>query len=170
LPGRGTRVLGNSVGLALRGRLSAGGVDARLWLPGAREPGREAYVAELEREAVRLGIADAVAFAPPTDAIARAYAASDLVLQLSRKPEAFGRTVLEALCVGRPVLGWAHGGVGELLARFQPAGEVPAFDAERLYASAVEMLARPPRPPASIPLTLQAMQESTLGVYHELAG
>ena len=44
------------------------------------------------------------------------------MLQLSRKPEAFGRTVVEALSVGRPVLGWAHGGVGELLRAAAAAG------------------------------------------------
>jgi glycosyltransferase involved in cell wall biosynthesis len=170
LAGRGTRLKGHGDGLALLSRLRADGLDALLWMPGAREPGREAYIAELEREAAQLGIGDAVAFTPPTDAIARAYAASDLVLQLSRKPEAFGRTVLEALSVGRPVLGWAHGGVGELLAEFEPEGGVPAFDRDRLHATARALLAQPPRPPASIPLTLQAMQESTLGVYQELAG
>ena len=170
LPGRGTRLKGHGDGLALLARLRSDGLDARLWLPGAREAGREAYIAELEREAAQLGVADAIAFTPPTDAIARAYAASDLVLQLSRKPEAFGRTVVEALSVGRPVLGWAHGGVGELLADFEPAGAGPPVDIERLHATAAMLLARPPRLPASIPLTLQAMQEATLGVYHELAG
>ncbi|HEY4556131.1 MAG TPA: glycosyltransferase [Lysobacter sp.] len=170
LPGRGTRLKGHGDGLALLARLRGDRIDARLWLPGAREAGREAYIAELEREAASLGVADAIAFTPPTDAIARAYAASDLVLQLSRKPEAFGRTVVEALSVGRPVLGWAHGGVGELLADFQPEGAVPPFDLDRLHATAAALLARPPRLPASIPLTLQAMQEATLGVYHELAG
>ncbi|GAB2507057.1 glycosyltransferase [Lysobacter humi (ex Lee et al. 2017)] len=168
LPGRGTRLKGHADGLALLARLRADGLDARLWLPGAREPGREAYIHELEAEAQAAGVADAIAFTPPTDAIARAYAASGLVLQLSRKPEAFGRTVLEALAVGRPVLGWAHGGVGELLARFQPGGAVAPFDMPALNATAGALLARPPRPPATIPLTLQAMQEATLDVYAEL--
>ena len=130
--------------------------------------GREAYIAELEREADALGVADAIAFTAPTDAIARAYAASDLVLQLSRKPEAFGRTVVEALSVGRPVLGWAHGGVGELLQQLQPSGAVPAFDAEALATTAIALLADPTAVPASIPYTLQAMQDATLAVYAEL--
>lgn len=169
LPGRGTRLKGHGDGLALLARLRGDGVDARLWLPGAREAGREAYIGELEQDATRLGVADAIAFTPPIDAIARAYAASDVVLQLSRKPESFGRTVLEALSVGRPVLGWAHGGVGELLEQLQPVGAVAPFDLDALHASARALLARPPRPPASIPYTLQAMQEATLGVYHELA-
>lgn len=170
LPGRGTRLKGHADALQLLARLQARGIAAKLWLPGAREAGREAYIAELEREATSLGIADAIAFTPPTDQIARAYAASDLVLQLSRKPESFGRTVTEAMSVGRPVLGWAHGGVGELLAQLQPSGGVSPFDLDELARRAGELLAQPPAPPATIPHTLHAMQESTLAVYAELCG
>lgn len=168
LAGRGTRLKGHADALQLLARLHGDGIDARLWLPGAREAGREGYIAELEREAAALGIAHAIAFTPPTDAIARAYAASDLVLQVSRKPESFGRTVTEALSVGRPVLGWAHGGVGELLAQLQPEGAVAPFDADALHAGARALLSHPPEPPATIPQTLQAMQEATLAVYAEL--
>ncbi|UKE74102.1 glycosyltransferase [Xanthomonas graminis] len=167
LPGRGTRLKGHADALRLLAALRADGSDARLWLPGAREAEREAYVQELEAEAAALGIADAVAFTAPTARIAEAYAASDLVLQLSRKPEAFGRTVVEALAVGRPVLGWAHGGVGELLAQLQPSGAVAAFDPMALHAAAARLLAQPPAPPAQIPYTLQAMQHATLAVYDE---
>jgi glycosyltransferase involved in cell wall biosynthesis len=168
LPGRGTRLKGHADALKLLAQLRGNGIAARLWLPGAREAGREAYIAELEQEAATLGIADAIAFTAPTDHIARAYAASDLVLQLSRKPEAFGRTVVEALSVGRPVLGWAHGGVGELLMQLQPQGAVAPFDADALQRAARELLTHPPQPPATIPHTLHAMQEATLAVYAEL--
>lgn len=170
LPGRGTRLKGHADALALLGNLRDEGIDARLWLPGAREAGREQYIAELETEARLGGFADALAFTPPTDQIARAYAASDLVLQLSRKPEAFGRTVIEALSAGRPVLGWAHGGVGELLAQLQPQGAVAPFDEVALHHGARALLAQPPAPAATIPHTLRAMQESTLAVYAELCG
>ena len=33
----------------------------------------------------------------------------DLVFSLSTQPETFGRTVLEALRLGKPVLGWSVG-------------------------------------------------------------
>ncbi len=168
LPGRGTRLKGHADGLQLLAAVRAAGLPAWLWLPGAREPGREAYIRELEAEAARLGVADAVAFTEPTARIAEAYAASDLVLQLSRKPEAFGRTVVEALAVGRPVLGWAHGGAGELLAELQPAGAVPPFDARALAQQALALLHHRPAPPARLPYTLQAMQTATLKVYDEL--
>ena len=172
LPGRGTRLKGHVDALrllaALRGDGGDGG-DARLWLPGAREAGREDYIAEMEGEAAALGIADAVAITAATSRIAEAYAASDLVLQLSRKPESFGRTVIEALSVGRPVLGWAHGGVGELLAELQPRGAVPAFDEAALASTARTLLRHPPSPLATMPYTLRAMQEATLALYQELA-
>ncbi|MBD9469051.1 glycosyltransferase [Pseudoxanthomonas sp. PXM01] len=170
LPGRGTRLKGHREALALLGNLRNRGVDARLWMPGTRERGREQYVADLETEAQRGRFADALAITPPTTEIARAYAASDLVLQLSRKPEAFGRTVIEALSVGRPVVGWAHGGVGELLAELQPRGAVPAFDEGTLLDTVQDVLAHPPSPLATMAAyTLRAMQDATLALYHDLA-
>jgi len=165
LPGRGTRLKGHADALRLLARLRGEGLDARLWMPGAREAGREAYIAEMESLLQALGIAGAVAMTPPTEAIAQAYAASDLVLQLSRKPEAFGRTVVEALSVGRAVLGWDHGGVGELLHELQPEGAVAPFDEDALAARARALLAQAPSPPATIPYTLHAMQEATLALY-----
>lgn len=169
LPGRGTRLKGHADAVALLAAVRATGADARLWMPGARAQGRERYLKELERLASRLGVAGSLAMTPPTDRIAEAYAASDLVLQLSRKPEAFGRTVLEALSVGRPVLGWDHGGVGELLRELQPAGAVPAFDEPLLAGRARALLQEPPAPPEQIPYTLSAMQDATLAEYDELA-
>jgi glycosyltransferase involved in cell wall biosynthesis len=170
LPGRGTRLKGHADALRLLAALRRDGDDVRLWLPGSREPGRETYLGELETECARLGIADAVAFTPPTAAIARAYAGCDLVLQLSRKPESFGRTVIEALSVGRPVVGWAHGGVGELLAELQPQGAVPPFDADALATTTRAVLAHPPPPLATMDAyTLRAMQDATLSLYQDLA-
>jgi len=168
LPGRGTRLKGHAHALHLLAAIRGQGMPARLWMPGAREPGRERYVAELEHLSTALGVADALAITTPTSHIARAYAASDLVLQLSDKPEAFGRTVLEALSAGRPVLGWDHGGVGELLVALQPSGAVPKDDMAKLAARALDLLQHPPALPRRIPFTLQAMQRATLDVYAEL--
>lgn len=168
LPGRGTRLKGHADALCLLAALRAEGSDARLWLPGSREPGREDYIVEMEAQARTLRIGDAVAFTAATSHIAEAYAACDLVLQLSRKPEAFGRTVIEALSVGRPVLGWNHGGVGELLAELQPSGAVHPFDHAALAAAARPLLAQPLVPLATMPYTLRAMQDATLALYREL--
>lgn len=168
LPGRGTRLKGHAAALQLLARLRASGSDARLWMPGMREPGRGPYLAELDAIAAGEGVAGSVVFTAPTSDMVEAYAACDLVLQLSRKPEAFGRTVVEALSVGRPVLGWDHGGVGELLRELQPQGAVAPFDAHALAAAARALLADSPVLPATMPYTLSAMQDATLSVYDEL--
>ena len=107
----------------------------------------------LEAEARLAGIADAVAITAPTFNIDAAYAMSDLVLQLSRKPAPIGRTVIEALSVGVPVAGWAHGGVGELLQELQPEGAVPPFDIDALASRVMAMLRQPPAPPVTMPYT-----------------
>ncbi len=168
LPGRGTRLKGHAHAIALLAALKQQGMPAVLWMPGAREPGRESYVRELEQLAGDHGVAAQVVLSEATTRIAQAYAASDLVLQLSDKPEAFGRTVLEALSVGRPVLGWNHGGVGELLAQLQPEGAVTVGDDAALLRQAVQLLRQQPVLPGRIPFTLQAMQRDTLDVYAEL--
>ena len=168
LPGRGTRLKGHADGIELLARLRQRGLDARLWLPGVVQTGRTRYLAELKAVAQAAGVEAFVVMTEATAAIAQAYAACDLVLQLSRKPEAFGRTVIEALCVGRPVLGWAHGGVGELLSELAPEGAVAPFEMQALEARACALLDQPPPPPATMPYTLQAMQEATLALYATL--
>lgn len=169
LPGRGTRLKGHADALALTAALRGVGVDARLWLLGARDAGRETYVAELEAQAARLGIAAHIAISPPRTDVAQAYARADLVLQLSNQPEAFGRTVIEALAIGVPVLGWAHGGVGELLAELSPRGAVAFGDAAALAHRARALLDAPPPAPVTMPYTLAAMQSATLELYERLA-
>ena len=169
MPGRGTRLKGHADAIELLAALRAAGQDARLWLLGADQPGREAYLGELRALAQRLGVAGALVISPARGDIRDAYAAADLVLQLSRQPEAFGRTVVEALSVGRPVLGWDHGGVGELLGALYPAGCVPLGDLAALAAAAQRLLAAPAPMPVTIPHTLAAMQSATLELYERLA-
>ena len=170
LPGRGTRLKGHHDAIELLADLKRRGIEARLLLLGVIEPGREAYLAELH-ELIRVrGVTSQVVLTPPRHDIRDVYAISALVLQLSNKPESFGRTVIEALSLCRPVLGYAHGGVGELLAELYPAGRVPPGDRERLVERAAELLRV--APPIS---TLQSyrlidMQQATLALYDEVAG
>jgi glycosyltransferase involved in cell wall biosynthesis len=168
LPGRGTRLKGHHDAIELIAELKRRGIDARLLLLGVIEPGREAYVAEL-RELIRArGIESQVVLTPPRNDVRDIYAISALVLQLSNKPESFGRTVVEALSLCRPVLGYAHGGVGELLAELYPAGRVPVGDRERLVERAAELLRVAPPIPMLQSYRLSDMQQATLALYEEV--
>src|SRR5690606_33314027 len=136
----------------------------------ARESGREAYVADLEAQAERLGVAAQLVISPPRDDVRDVMAVSTLILQLSTQRESFGRTVIEALSLCRPVLGYAHGGVGELLTDLYPAGRVPPGDRAKLVERAAELMRAAP---AIQPLTryrLSDMQEATLALYQEIVG
>lgn len=170
LPGRGTRLKGHDAALMLLAGLVARNVDAALWMPGAAQPGRERYLAELYEIARALGVIDRVAITTARDDMPACYAAADVVLQLSARPEALGRTVLEALACGRPVLGFDHGGVGESLAALYPQGRIRPGDHVALLNAATRLLTSPPQqlPPYRGP-TLAGMQQRTLALYAEVA-
>ncbi len=168
LPGRGTRLKGHADGIRLLAALRQEHPDAVLWLLGADDPDRHDYLTELRALAADLGVHDRVVISPPDRAIASAMAAADLVLQLSRKPEAFGRTVIESLQTGTPVLGWDHGGVGALLRELYPNGAAPAFDETALAAQATQLLKDPPATPLTVPYTLERMQQRSLSLYQDL--
>lgn len=170
LPGRGTRLKGHASAIELCAQLVARGHDVALLLLGADEPGRQHYLAELQGRAERFGIADRFVVSRQRSDVRDVMAISDLVLQLSDKPESFGRTVIEALALGRPVLGWNHGGVGELLARLYPRGTVALADLPALAATAESILAAGEVPaPDLSDYTLASMQAATLRVYRSLA-
>jgi glycosyltransferase involved in cell wall biosynthesis len=169
LPGRGTRLKGHATAIELLASVRSQAIDARLCLFGARESGRENYLAELEALAQRLHVADALAITPPRPDIREAYSLADVVLQLSEQPEAFGRTVLEALAIGRPVLGWEQGGVGDLLRRYYPAGAVAWSDRAQLLTRTLALLQAPPPVSSTLLPMLSTMQKETLELYASLA-
>jgi glycosyltransferase involved in cell wall biosynthesis len=169
LPGRGTRLKGHADAIALVAGLRERGIETRLLLLGIVDPAREAYVREMRALAVQRGVADSVVFTPPRNDVRDVFAVSDLVLQLSSQPESFGRTVIEALSLCRPVLGYAHGGVGELLAELYPAGRVPVGDVDKLIVRAADLLGRAPPIAPLQRYRLADMQAGVLAVYQELA-
>lgn len=171
LPARGTRLKNHADAIAALARLvQTHRIDAALLLAGVIEPGRAAYVAELQRLAGELGVADRVAYSPARDDVQWLLAQAAVVMQTSAKPESFGRSVIEALAMHTPIVGYAHGGVGELLDELYPEGAVAPFDVAALAAHAAALWGRqielivPPK------YTLDAMQQATLALYADLAG
>ena len=168
LPARGTRLKGHHDAIELVADLRDRGVGTRLLLLGVLEPGREAYAEELRELIRQRGLESQVVLSPARDDVRDIYAVSALILQLSNKPEAFGRTVVEALSLCRPVLAYAHGGVGELLAELYPAGRVPLGDREKLVERAAELLRVAPPIPMLQSYRMADMQQATLALYDEL--
>lgn len=168
LPARATRLKGHHDAIFLLEQLrTKHGLQANLLLLGAIDPTRSAYAAELKTLIAGLGLQNRVFFSAPRRDAREVMAISALVLQLSNKPESFGRTVIEALALGIPVLGYAHGGVGELLQELFPAGAVPLNDHDRLAAQAAAFLQKPPTVAEFPNYDVAHMQEKTMATYRK---
>lgn len=81
----------------------------------------------LLEQAERLGVADRFTILPPTFAIKDYYNYADVVVSLAPR-EPFGRTVVEAIACGVPVIGSKTGGIGEILHNFAPQWTVDSHD------------------------------------------
>jgi glycosyltransferase involved in cell wall biosynthesis len=169
LPGRMTRLKGHQDFLQLIASLRKTGSAVHGVIVGDTHPRKRAYLAELGQLRDQLRLQDDVTFVGHRSDLREIMAVSQVVCSLSTTPESFGLTTLEALALGRPVIGYDHGGVGELLRALFPAGRVPLRDAAALVAVTQKVLAGTAVPnPVGAPYTLAAMCESTVGVYEEL--
>ncbi len=170
LPGRITRRKGHADFLRLLARLKSAGSPVHGLIVGGDDPQRMGYARELRKTVSELGLERDVTFTGQRSDIREIYAVSDLIFSLSTQPESFGRTVLETLAIGRPVIGYAHGGVGEILEQLFPYGAIPLGDESMLLKTAQRLLERTIEPAAVTPeYRLQTMLDRTLQLYRDLA-
>jgi glycosyltransferase involved in cell wall biosynthesis len=114
-------------------------------------------------------VLDRVSFVGPRTDMRDWLAASEIVYSLcADPPEAFGRTVPEALHLGVPVLGWNHGGVAETLAALFPAGAVRPGDREALLERSRAFLAQRPEVEPASAFGLNESMQNTLDVYRDV--
>lgn len=168
LPARITRWKGQEDFLQAMAALVAAGQDVHGLVVGEAHPRRREFLLELQARHQTLGLEQHVTFTGHRDDLKEIMAVSDIVLSLSREPEAFGRVTLEALSLGRPVIAYDHGGVSEQLAALLPAGAVAVGDLDSVVKKAAAWLEYPPIVPAPNPFTLERMLSATLDVYREL--
>lgn len=138
--------------------------------------GREDYAGILRTEAAARGVA--LVLPGHVNDMASAYAAADLVINPSIEPEAFGRTLVEAMAMARPVIAAAHGGPLEILANTRAGLLVEPANAPLLAEAMAATLALEPaernlrgqlaRQHAIAHYSKEAMQRATLRVYREL--
>ncbi|MFA7607651.1 MAG: glycosyltransferase family 4 protein [Rhodocyclaceae bacterium] len=170
LPGRITRLKGHESFIRLMAALKAAGEPVHGLIVGGAEARKQPYLAELQAAVQAAGLAQDISFTGLRSDIRDVFSVSDLVLSLSSQPESFGRTALEALSLGVPVVGWDHGGIGEILRRVHPAGAVPLNDMDGLVERVRAQLQAAPRSFA-IPddFRLETMCARTLALYRALA-
>lgn len=168
LPGRITRLKGHEAFINLIGQLKAEGLAVHGVIVGGAEEKKQDYLAELHQLVARQNLADDITFTGLRNDIRDIFAVSDLVFSLSSKPESFGRTVLEALRLGRPVIAWDKGGAGEILQAMYPDGAITMNTTPELLRQTKSALATPPQIKNQPVFTLAHMQQETLELYSHI--
>ncbi|MDJ0593518.1 MAG: glycosyltransferase family 4 protein [Pleurocapsa sp. MO_226.B13] len=97
---------------------------------------------DLLQQAKDLGVSSHLSILPPTIAIEDYYKFSDLVLSLAPR-EPFGRTVVEAISCGVPVIGSNTGGINEILQNFAPSWTVDPKDFFRVADKIIRLEKNP---------------------------
>lgn len=168
LPARLTRWKGQEDFIDIIEALHQAGVPVRGLMVGGAHPRKQAFAEELQRIIKARGLEEYVIMTGHRSDLREIMAMSDVVLSLSQDPEAFGRTTIEALSMGRPVCGYAHGGVREQLEAVMPEGMVAVGDKQAVIARLRDWYEAPPRVPEEHPFTLQRMLDDTLDVYAQV--
>lgn len=91
---------------------------------GPTSPKKEKYLSHLKNKVDENNLNSLVTFTGSRNDISNIYKISDIVYNLSIKPEPFGRTTIEAISSGAKVIGWNHGGTKEILEQLFPFGLV----------------------------------------------
>jgi glycosyltransferase involved in cell wall biosynthesis len=110
LPARVTRWKGHGLLVQALSRLERGSFHC---LMVGEDGGRRSVKAALEPLIAKLGLTPHVHFVGRTDDMPAAYKLADVVVSASLDPEPFGRVMIEAQAMGRPIVATDHGGARE---------------------------------------------------------
>jgi len=168
LPARLTRWKGQEDFLHILAKLSDAKLPVHGLIVGGPHPRKQQYADELLSLARKLGVQDRVTFTGHRSDLKEIMSVSAIVLSLSGEPEAFGRTVLESLCLGTPVIAYAHGGAAEIMNKMFPVGLVSKHDLDAATRLIINFLEKKQTVPTNNPFTLQNMLDQTINLYEQL--
>jgi glycosyltransferase involved in cell wall biosynthesis len=177
LPGRLTSWKGQGVLIEALARMAR--PDVCCVLVGS-DQGRRHYAERLIRQAKACGIADRVRLVGECDDMPAALMLADVVVHASTRPEAFGRVVIEAQAMGRPVIASDLGGPMETVEHGVTGWRVAPGDAGALAGAIEVALAMSDEERAALGgrarravlngYTVAGMQTATLEVYRQVMG
>lgn len=169
LPARITRWKGQEDFIGIIGATKKQGTPVHGLIVGAPHPRKRSFYKHLVASVKNGGLVDDITFLGHRDDLKEIMAVSDVVVSLAREPEAFGRTALEALCLGIPVIAYDHGGAAEVLRAIFPVGLVKPCGQTAVFAKLEEFFNYTPLVPCYNPFTLDTMLQKTLSLYESLA-
>ena len=134
-------------------------------IPGPVASNKKSYFNSLNKLIKQKNLSEHITFCGARSDIADVYKISNIVMNLSSKPEPFGRTIIEAAACGSHVMGWDRGGVKESINSINPIGLVDYGNVEMLAKKIDQVLVT--SPPESIPeqFTKECLVNATMNVY-----
>ena len=165
MPGRLSRWKGQLQFIDLIDDLLQGGTACHGVIVGGPQPGKENYLQELQDAVRAKGLHEHITFLGHRSDMANIYPLASVVCNLSQHPEPFGRTVIEALAMGVPVVSYDYGGPAESLRECFPRGLVPLDDRNALRDTVKALLSERPALQLAPAFTLQHQATATLAVY-----
>jgi glycosyltransferase involved in cell wall biosynthesis len=118
---------------------------ARAIIVGGPPPEGDAYANGLRDLAKKLSIQDRVIFTGFRPDVADIMSVLDTVVHASVEPEPFGRVIVEAMAMCRPIVASRAGGPTEIIEHGQTGFLVPPGDADTLAARLIDLLEDPER-------------------------
>ncbi len=170
LAGRITRLKGHHHFLQLVKHLVEQGQPIHGLIVGGAEAKKQGYLQELQKKVIDDGLSAHISFVGQRQDMREILSQSDIIYSLTTKPETFGLAVLESLALGRPVLGWNRGGVGEIFSACFAQGAVEADNMAQLMSKTEQFLQQAPVVAPITQFSVQEMTEQHLNLYQQLVG
>ena len=168
LPGRITRLKGHETLIELMEQLQNQYPNLHAVVVGGADPKKAAYLKEMQDNIQSKGLSDKITFVGHRSDIREWLAFSDVILSLSNQAETFGRTALEALSVGTPVIGWNRGGVAEILSNVYPQGLIEVNDQSALLNAVKHHIDQPQAVEPVTMFSLKEMCDQTIHLYKQV--
>ena len=129
---------------------------------------KQKYLNDLQSKIKDKGLDSLITFTGSRNDISNIYKISDIVYNLSIKPEPFGRTTIEAIASGSKVIGWNHGGTKEILEELYPDGLVELNDIAQLKQQTLIISKENYAKPKENTFLSTKLIDSTIQLYQDL--
>lgn len=144
----------------------------KLLIVGGIQKGQEEYAAELQQLVAQHHLSNQIIFTGSQSKVPEIYHCANIVISnTTSKPETFGRTMVEALAMERPVIASAQGGALDIIRPGQNGWLIPPGDQAALVHALIAAIEHPfsgIRADVLQRFSLELMVNKTLAVYVEV--
>ncbi|MCZ6804262.1 MAG: glycosyltransferase family 4 protein [Proteobacteria bacterium] len=167
LPARITRWKGQADFIDIIRKLLDSNIPVHGVIAGAPHPHKLGFYREIKNKIQSSNMENHISLIGQRDDMREIMKTSDIVMSLAKVPEAFGRTALEALSLGTPVVAYDHGGASEVLNTLFPEGLIPPNKTDAAVEKIHALYKTNPEINKINPFTLDSMITKTIKIYEE---